>query len=97
MPDNSGNLKPFADIDVDKMSVKLIEYLRKELDSTFVDYLEPLTRLTGGYETFICRFQLSGVGERLSKPLSILVYAENSDYYQPLKESMLQNAMADVE
>jgi aminoglycoside phosphotransferase (APT) family kinase protein len=60
-----------------------------------VDYLKPLTRLTGGYETFICRFQLSGVDDRLSKPLIIRVYAENSDYYQPLKESMVQNAMAD--
>jgi aminoglycoside phosphotransferase (APT) family kinase protein len=95
MPENSENLEPFADIDIDAMSVKLIDYLRKELGSKSVNYLKPLTRLTGGYETFICRFQLSGVDDRLSKPLIIRVYAENSDYYQPLKESMVQNAMAD--
>ena len=95
MPENSENLEPFADINIDEMSVKLIDYLRKELGSKSVNYLKPLTRLTGGYETFICRFQLSGVDDRLSKPLIIRVYAENSDYYQPLKESMVQNAMAD--
>ena len=78
MPENAANLEPFADIDLDEMSVKLIDYLRKELDSTSVEYLKPLTRLTGGYETFICRFQLSGVDERLSKPLIIRVYAENT-------------------
>jgi hypothetical protein len=48
MPENSGNLEPFADINLDEMSVKLIDYLRKELDSKSVDYLEPLTRLTEG-------------------------------------------------
>jgi hypothetical protein len=97
MPENSGNLEPFADIDLDDMSVKLIDYLRKDLGSKSVNYLESLTRLTGGYETFICRFQLSGVDERLSKPLIIRVYAENSHPYQPLKERMVQNTLADLE
>jgi len=96
MPENSENIEPFADIDLDAMSVKLIDYLRKELGSKSVDYLKPLTRLTGGYETFICRFQLSGEDDRLSKPLIIRVYAENSHPYQPLKESTVQNALADL-
>ena len=96
MIDNSENLKPFADVDLGEMSVKLIDYLRKELDSKSVDYLEPLTRLTGGYETLICRFQLSGVDERLSKPLIIRLFAENSDPNQPLKESVVQNTLADL-
>ena len=96
MLDNSEKMEPFADVNLDKLSRELIKYMRKELDSKSVDYMEPLTRLTGGYETLICRFQLSGVDESLSKPLIIRVYAENSDYYQPLKEGMLQNAMADL-
>ena len=96
MLENSEKIEAFANINLDKLSSELINYVRKELDSKSVDYLEPLTRLTGGYETFICRFQLSGVDERLSKPLIIRVYAENTDYYQPLKESMVQNAMADL-
>jgi len=96
MLDNSEKMEPLVDIALDKLSSELLDYVRKELDSKSVDYLEPLTRLTGGYETLICRFQLSGVDEHLSKPLVIRVYAENSDYYQPLKESMVQNTLADL-
>ena len=96
MLDDSEKMEPFADFNLDKLSSELIGYLHNELDSKSVDYLEPLVRLTGGYETLICRFQLSGVDESLSKPLIIRVYSQNSDYYQPLKESMLQNAMADL-
>ena len=97
VPENSANPEPFADIDLDDMSVKLIDYLRKDLGSKSVNYLEPLIRQTGGYETFICRFQLSGVDDRLAKPLIIRVYSENSHPYQPLKESMVQNTLADLE
>ena len=95
MPDNFGKLKPFADIDLDEMSVKLINYLRKELDTKLVNYREPLTRLTGGYETLICRFRLSGLNEELSGPMVLRVFAEYSDIHQPIKESLAQNAMAD--
>ncbi len=55
-----------------------------------------MTRLTGGYETLICRFKLSNVDEHLSKPLIVRVYAENTDPYRALKESMVQNTMADL-
>ena len=96
MIDNSETLEPFADIDLDKMSVKLIDYLCKELDSESVTYLEPLTRLTGGYETFICRFQLSGVDERLSRPLILRVFAEHSSQGQPVMENTVHNVMADL-
>jgi Ser/Thr protein kinase RdoA (MazF antagonist) len=96
MPDNSERIQPFADMDLDKLSSELIKYVRKELDSKSVDCLEPLTRLTGGYETLICRFQLSGADERLSKPLIIRLFAKNSDPNQPLKESVVQNTLADL-
>jgi len=96
MLDNSEKMEPFADIDLDKLSSGLIGYLRKELDSKAVDYREPLTRLTGGYETLICRFQLNGVDERLSKPLIIRIFTENSDPRQALMESTVQNALADL-
>ena len=95
MPDNTENMEPFAGIDLDKMSVELINYVRKELDSESLDYLEPLTRLTGGYETLICRFHLSGVDEDLSRPLILRVFAEHSDFYQPIKESLVQNALVE--
>ncbi|MBW2324070.1 MAG: phosphotransferase [Deltaproteobacteria bacterium] len=87
-------MEPFADIDLDKMSVKLINYIRNELDSESVDYLEPLTRLTGGYETLICRFQLSGLDESLSRPLVIRLFSENVDAEMILKESEIQNTLS---
>ena len=95
-PEKSGNLEPFADIDLDKMSDKLIDYLRKELDSESVDYQEPLTRLTGGQETYICRFQLSGVDERLPRPHILRVFAEHSSQGQPDKENAVHNILADL-
>ncbi|MBW2115471.1 MAG: phosphotransferase [Deltaproteobacteria bacterium] len=94
MLDNSEKMEPFADIDLDKMSVKLINYLRKELNSESVDYLEPPVRLTGGYETLICRFQLSGVDESLSKPLVIRLFSESVDAEMILKESEIQNTLS---
>lgn len=51
MLDDSEKMEPFANMNLDKMSSELINYVRKELDSNSVDYLEPLTRLTAGYET----------------------------------------------
>ena len=96
IPENSKNLEPFADIDLEEMSAKLIDYLRKELGSKSVNYLERLTRLTGGYETFICRFQLNGVVERLSNPLIIRVYAKSIHPLQPLKENLGQNTLTDL-
>jgi len=96
MPDNSEITEPFADVNLDELSNNLIVYVRKELNSESVNYLEPLTRLTGGYETLICRFQLSGVEERLSNPMIIRLFPENKDSDQALKESIVQNAMAEL-
>jgi aminoglycoside phosphotransferase (APT) family kinase protein len=96
MPDNPMNMESFAALDLDELSLKLINYLGGELGSGSVDYHEPLIRLTGGYETFICRFRLSGVDEHLSKPLVLRVYPENSHPDRAIMESIVQNAMADL-
>jgi len=96
MPDNTRNMQPFADINLDKLSHKLIGYLRKELDSNSVEYHQMLSRLTGGYETLICRFQLNGVDERLSRPLIIRVFPEYGHPSQALMESTVQNVLADM-
>lgn len=96
MPDNLEDIAPFAEVNLDELSDNLITYVRKELKSQFVDYREPLTRLTGGYETLICRFQLGGVEEHLSKPMIIRLFAENTDSSQALRESTVQNAMSDL-
>ena len=96
MPDNSTNMEAFAAIDLDELSLNLINYLRGKLGSGSVDYRERLVRLTGGYETFIGRFRLSGIDEHLSKPLVLRVYPENSHPDRTVMESIVQNAMADL-
>jgi len=97
MPDNIETLEPFAGIDLNKMSVKLINYIRGELNSESADYLEPLTRLTGGYETLICRFALKGVDEQLSKPLVIRLFSENVNAEMMLRESEVQNTLSGLD
>jgi aminoglycoside phosphotransferase (APT) family kinase protein len=92
MPDNL--MDPFADINLEKLSKNLIMYIRKELNQESADYLEPPVRLTGGYETLICRFQLSGVDESLSKPLVIRLFSERVDAEMILKESEIQNTLS---
>jgi aminoglycoside phosphotransferase (APT) family kinase protein len=92
MPDNS--MDPFAKIDLEKLSKNLIMYIRKELNQKSADYLEPPVRLTGGYETLICRFQLSGVDESLSKPLVIRLFSEGVGAEMILKESEIQNTLS---
>jgi aminoglycoside phosphotransferase (APT) family kinase protein len=94
MQEDLENMEPFADIDLDSLSEKLINYIRKELNQKSVDYREPLTRLTGGYETLICRFELKGVEKRLARPLVLRVFQER-DSHQAHLESTVQNALAD--
>ncbi len=94
MPEDLENMEPFANIDLDSLSEKLIKYIRKGLNQKSVDYREQLTRLTGGYETLICRFELKGVEGHLARPLVLRVFQER-DSYQAYLESTVHNALAD--
>jgi len=79
MPDNSEKMEPFADMNLDKLSSAFINHLRNELDSKSADYLEPLTRLTGGYETLLChRQKRSGFDRRSQRPCSFGASGNNS-------------------
>jgi aminoglycoside phosphotransferase (APT) family kinase protein len=92
MPDNP--MDPFADINLEKMSNNLLMYIREELNQKSIDYQEFPIRLTGGYETLICRFQLSGVDKNLSKPLVIRLFPESVNGERIIKESEIQNALS---
>ena len=92
MSDNS--MDPFADINLEKLSKSLIKYIRKELNQKSADYLESPVRLTGGYDTLICRFELKGVEEHLARPSVLRVFDERRSY-QAYFEGTVQNALAD--
>lgn len=96
MADNQEQDKRFASLDHTAMPGDLINYIRRELRSETINYLEPLTQITGGYETQIFRFRLSGLPEEQSGPLVLRVYPEHSDEYQPDREEAVQNIMAEL-
>ncbi len=91
MSDNS--MDPFADINLKKLSKNLIMYIRKELNQKSADYLESPVRLTGGYDTLICRLELKDVDEYLARPLVLRVFHERKSYHAHF-ESTVQNALA---
>ena len=95
MTRDTKSLEPFADIDLGTISDKLIIFLCRELGLNSIEFLEPLTRLKGGYETCICRFQLSGLDKNLEKPMILRIYADHADVYQAARETIIQNAMAE--
>ena len=59
---------------LEQISDGLIAYLRSELDDPAIGYETPLTQLQGGYETYTCRFTLSGAEQELSNPLVLRLY-----------------------
>jgi hypothetical protein len=51
----------------------LLDHLRTELHSPGLDYAEPLTPITGGYDTRIFAFRLTGASESFSIPLILRI------------------------
>lgn len=72
----------------------LLEHLRAELQEPALDYAEPLTPITGGYDTRIFAFRLSGAPEPLSIPLILRVLGSQHPPARALSERATQNAVA---
>jgi aminoglycoside phosphotransferase (APT) family kinase protein len=80
---------------LEQISDGLIAYLRAELDDPAIGYEAPLTRLQGGYETYTCRFKLSGAKEELSNSLVLRLYPQFYGTHNAVWESTIQNVLAD--
>jgi aminoglycoside phosphotransferase (APT) family kinase protein len=72
----------------------LLEHLRGELTEPGLDYAEPLTPITGGYDTRIFAFRLSGAPEPFSLPLILRVLGSQYPPGRALSERAIQNAVA---
>jgi aminoglycoside phosphotransferase (APT) family kinase protein len=72
----------------------LLEYLRAELHEPGLGYVEPLTPITGGYDTRIFAFRLSGAPEPFSIPLILRVLGSRQPSARALRERATQNALA---
>jgi len=80
---------------LEQISDGLIAYLRAELDDPAIGYETPLTRMQGGYETYTCRFELSGAEKALSNPLVLRLYPRRYGADNAVWESTVQNVLAD--
>ena len=75
------------------LSNKLIVYLRDQLDNPEINYRAPLTRLHGGFETAIYRFQLKGAQAEYSQHLVLRLYPQFYGYQNAIWESTIQNVL----
>lgn len=80
--DGAGNLSP-----------RLLHYLRAELQNPNLDFAEPLTRLSGGFDTQIFAFRLSEA-PRMTGPLILRVLSPHHDPRRALRERATQNTLA---
>src|SRR5881296_1582875 len=73
---------------------RLLEHLRAELREPGLGYAELLTPITGGYDTRIFAFRLSGAPEPFSIPLILRVLGSQHPPARALSERATQNAVA---
>src|SRR5207247_6215123 len=72
----------------------LLEHLRAELREPGLGYAEPLTPMTGGYDTRIFAFRLSGAPEPFSIPLILRLLGSQHPPARVLSERTAQNTVA---
>ena len=75
---------------------RFLEYLRAALECPRVDFAEPLAPLSGGFDTEIFAFRLSGAPPALSGPLVLRVLGPHHDPLRALRERATQNAVEDM-
>jgi aminoglycoside phosphotransferase (APT) family kinase protein len=75
---------------------RLLAYLRAALRRPRVDFAEPLAPLSGGFDTEIFAFRLSGTEPALAGPLVLRVLGPHHDPLRALREQATQNAVADL-
>jgi aminoglycoside phosphotransferase (APT) family kinase protein len=80
----------------DDLGPRLLEYLRATPQCPQVDFAEELVPISGGFDTEIFAFRLSGAAPALSGPLVLRVLAPHHDPLRALRERAIQNAVADM-
>src|SRR5262245_4359925 len=74
----------------------LLDHLRAELHSPGLDYAEPLTPISGGYDTRIFAFRLTGASEPFSIPLILRILSNQYPPERAVTERATQNAVASL-
>ena len=81
-------------IQLDRVPVLLLDYLREKLQDPELTYATPPTRFSQGQETYTYRFELKETPPNIPKHLVLRLYREMNRGYA-LKEGAIQNILAD--
>jgi aminoglycoside phosphotransferase (APT) family kinase protein len=72
----------------------LLDYLRARLDERGLELPEPLTPISGGFDTRIFAFRLRGAAPALAGPLILRLLGPQHDPARVLRERVTQNTLA---
>ncbi|ETX01030.1 MAG: hypothetical protein ETSY1_09015 [Candidatus Entotheonella factor] len=75
---------------------QLLSALRQRSGKASLEFSEPLTRLTGGFETLTYRFQLTVESGDFAGPLVLRLFNQADVPDQSRREAAFQNALADL-
>jgi aminoglycoside phosphotransferase (APT) family kinase protein len=77
----------------DRFNLKLLTYLRKQLNDGQITFKTEPAQVHGGFETQIYSFQLKGTPEELNHPLVLRLYPEWYGTGNAIWESTIQNVL----
>jgi len=78
------------------LAARLLEYLREELAEPALRYAEPPAPISGGYDTRIFAFRLTGATGMWSRPLILRLLGSRHDPARALRERAIQNTVASL-
>jgi aminoglycoside phosphotransferase (APT) family kinase protein len=77
-----------------RLERRLLEHLRTTLHEPAVEFADPPAPISGGYDTRIFAFRLSGAPAQFSGPLILRLLGPKHDPARALREREVQNAVA---
>ncbi len=78
------------------LAARLLEYLCEELAEPALRYAEPPAPISGGYDTRIFAFRLTGATGMWSRPLILRLLGPQHDPARALRERAIQNTVASL-
>ncbi len=90
-PPSPAEASPSAGLDV---SGRLLDHLRTELGQPSLDYAEPLSPISGGYDTRIFAFRLGQASGPFNRPPILRLLGPRHDPTRALRERTVQNVVA---
>lgn len=77
-----------------ELAARLLEHARRELGRPALEYAEPPEPITGGYDTEIFGFRLTGATPEWSRPLILRLLGPRHDPRRALREQTIHNVVA---